>query len=84
MTAVLLVARLTWNLVGATLFIGLPSDVTVQEVCVEWTTCVTPDNPVVVVLPWASGSPSSVSARFVRSDGSLGWQDAVPVPGFTG
>jgi hypothetical protein len=81
---VVLAARLTWQLVGTSLFIGLPANVTVQQVCVEWTTCVVPDNPVVVVLPWASGNPSSIAARVVRSDGSLEWHEARALPGNVG
>lgn len=76
--ALLLYAKLTWNLVSGTLFIGLPS-VPVVEVCIGDELCVTPDNPVVIVLPW-DGAVPSVSARF--PDGSQQW--AVPWPAYIG
>ena len=70
-------AGLTWNLIGGTLFIGLPSE-PVDRVCVE-ETCVVPDNSVCVVLTW-DGPPPVVYAK--RTDGT--WLAAVPVPVYEG
>jgi len=76
-------AVLTWNLIGSTLFIGLPANVRVYEVCINWEFCVHPDNAQVVVVPWDI-SPESVIARFTRSDGSSGSLEAVTWPAFIG
>jgi hypothetical protein len=71
------IALLTWNLIGGTLFILLPSE-PVEEVCVEDVVCLVPDNKVAVVMPW-DGPPPVVKARSGSS-----WVYAVPWPSFTG
>lgn len=76
-------AMLTWNLVGGTLFIGLPAEVTVTEVCIDWLTCLVPDNAVVLVIPWDT-YPDSVIARFTRADGSAGSLEAFKWPVYQG
>lgn len=74
----LAVAVLTWNLIGGTLFICLPSD-PVDEVCIEESWCFVPENPQVIVVPW-DGPPPIVRARL--ADGSV--QYAVPYPAYSG
>jgi hypothetical protein len=71
------IALLTWNLIGGTLFILLPSE-PVEEICVEDVVCLVPDNKVAVVMPW-DGPPPVVKARSGSS-----WVYAVPWPSFTG
>ena len=71
------VASLTWNLVSKTLFIGLPSE-GVDEVCVEDSICVVPDNRQFVVIDW-DGPPPVVKARSGSS-----WVYALPCTPFTG
>jgi hypothetical protein len=71
------IALLTWNLIGGTLFILLPSE-PVEEICVEDVVCLVPDNKVAMVMPW-DGPPPVVKARSGSS-----WVYAVPWPSFTG
>jgi hypothetical protein len=73
----LAVALLTWNLVGGTLFVFLPSD-PVEEVCVNDEVCVVPDNRVVILLDW-DGPPPVVRARSGQT-----WMYAVPCPPYAG
>lgn len=70
-------AVLTWNLLRGTLFIGLPS-YPVEEVCIEDVLCLTPENSVVIAVPW-DGPPPVVRARSGET-----WVYAVPVPDFVG
>lgn len=77
----LAVATLLWNLVGTSLFIGLP-DGGAEEVCIETPMtsplCLVPDNKQLVVVAW-DGPPPVVRARV----GST-WLCAVPWPSFVG
>ena len=72
------VALLSWNLISGSLFISLPSDCIVEELCVDDVICLVPDNRVAIVLPW-DGPPPVVRARSGSS-----WVYAVPVPPYTG
>jgi len=72
------VATLTWNLVGASLFIGLPSDASVSQVCIGASYCVVPDNKQLIVLDWDGPVP------YVKAQIADTWIYAVPYPAFTG
>ena len=78
MTPFASVALLSWNLIAGTLFISLPSDCVIEELCVDDVICLVPDNRVSVVLPW-DGPPPVVKAR-----SGVSWMFAVPVPSYTG
>lgn len=77
MTALIVAARLTWNLVSGSLFISYPS-VPVVQVCVN-EVCFAPSNPVGDVLDWDGSAPI---VRAECADGS--WQVATWWPAYTG
>lgn len=75
----ILAAVLTWNLVKGTLFIGLPADVTVVQVCIDDWACYVPSNPQVLVVEWAGSNPSMMRAECER-DGKRMWVEAYATP----
>lgn len=85
MTALLplLFATLTWNVLPGAVYVGLPSDVIVEQVCVE-TVCVTPDNPQLVVIPWEGEPPFVTIAKVRYPDGTRGQMVAIQLPNYTG
>jgi hypothetical protein len=76
-------AALTWQLVGGTLFVGLPSGVTVEKACFRWQ-CVVPENKVVVVFQW-DGEPidRDVAVLVKAANGMASWETPVPWSGFS-
>ena len=72
------VALFSWNLISGSLFILLPSDCVVEELCVEDALCLVPDNRVAIVIDW-DGPPPIVKARSGSS-----WVYAVPTTPYTG
>jgi hypothetical protein len=70
-------ASLTWNLVGHTLFVGLPS-YPIDELCIA-DTCLVPTNTVVVVVPWERDEVPVVKVRSGES-----WIFAIEWPVYVG
>ena len=85
MTALLplLYASLTWNVLPGAVYVGLPSDVTVESVCIE-DRCVVPDNPQLVVIPWEGPPPTIAVAKVRYRDGTQGTLVAIQLPNYTG
>ena len=76
----LAVAWLTWQLIGHSLFIGLPSGVTVQQVCIDDWICYVPDNPQLLVVEWKGANPAIMRAQIVKPDGVVIWVEAYGQP----
>ena len=85
----LIVAQLTYTIVGGSVFVGLPSTVQqVLQVCVnhdQTEICVTPpDNAVVIHVPWPPSVVTTVKALVVEVNGMHQWHMAYPLPPFVG
>lgn len=78
----LVAAWLQWNLLPGAIWVGYPSGVTVETLCIE-SVCSTPTNAVGEVIPW-EGPVMSVRAFVTRPDGTQAWIEAVQHPIYEG
>lgn len=75
-------AWLQWNLLPGAIWVGYPSGVKVETVCVE-SVCSVPTNPVMDLFPW-EGPVTSVRVLITSPDGMSTWIEAAPYPVFKG
>ena len=75
-------AWLQWNLLPGAIWVGYPSGVKVETLCVE-SVCSTPTNTVGDLIPW-EGPVTSVRVLVTRSDGRTEWLEAVVYPVYKG